>query len=172
MKKQTAVYPGTFDPITNGHLDVIKRGARLFDKLIVAVAENTFKETYFTAEEREEMVKKSTFWIKNVEVKVFKNLLVDFMKSQKSMIILRGLRERGDFPFELQNAIINNTLDKKIETVFVMTKPENFYISSSIVKEIFYYGGDVSRFVPKIVLKYLKTKNAKHENSKYKEPNK
>ncbi|MEM4256978.1 MAG: pantetheine-phosphate adenylyltransferase [Candidatus Diapherotrites archaeon] len=158
MNKQIAVYPGTFDPITNGHLDVIKRGSKLFKKLVVAVAKKTTKQTLFTDEERVKMVKESVKRIKNVEVKAFDTLLVEFMKKQGSTIILRGLRERGDFPFELQNAIINNMLDKKIETVFVMTSPKNFYISSSIVKEIFYYNGNVSSFVPKPVFKMLEKK--------------
>lgn len=158
MKKQVAVYPGTFDPITNGHLDVIKRGSRLFRKLIVAIASKVTKSTLFSPGERLEMVKKSVKGIRNVEVKLFDSLLVEFMKKNNSNIILRGLRERGDFPNELQNAIINNMLDKNIETVFVMTKPENFYISSSIVKEIAYYNGDVKKYVPKPVLKKIKLK--------------
>ena len=144
-----AVYPGTFDPITFGHIDVIRRGSRLFSSLVVAVAENPAKKPLFSAKERAEMVLESVKGLKNVEVKVFDSLLVDFLREENATIILRGLRETSDFPFEFQQAIVNSLLGKNVESVFVMTSPEHFYITSSVVKEIASYNGDIGRFVPK-----------------------
>jgi pantetheine-phosphate adenylyltransferase len=153
-----AVYPGTFDPITFGHIDVIKRGSKIFSQLVVAIAENPVKKPLFSAKEREEMVVESVKGIKNVEVKIFDSLLVDFMKKENANIILRGLRETSDFPFEFQQAIVNSLIGKDIESVFVMTSPDYFYITSSVVKEIASYNGDISKFVPKKVEEKLKYK--------------
>lgn len=153
-----AIYPGTFDPFTNGHLDVVKRGLKLFGSLTVAIAENPHKKPLFTASERVEMVRKSLEGLKGVEVKQFNSLLVDFARQEKAQVVLRGLRETSDFPQEFQLAVVNRLLDNRIETVFVMTDPESFYITSGIVKEIAEYGGDVSGFVPKPVLEHLKRK--------------
>jgi len=153
-----AVYPGTFDPITFGHIDVIKRGSKIFSELVVAIAENPVKKPLFSAKEREEMVVESVKGIKNVEVKIFDSLLVDFMKKENANIILRGLRETSDFPFEFQQAIVNSLIGKDIESVFVMTSPDYFYITSSVVKEIASYNGDISKFVPKKVEEKLKYK--------------
>ncbi len=153
-----AIYPGTFDPFTNGHLDVVKRGLKLFGSLTVAIAENPHKKPLFTASERVEMVRKSLEGLKGVEVKQFNSLLVDFARQEKAQVVLRGLRETSDFPQEFQLAVVNRLLDNSIETVFVMTDPESFYITSGIVKEIAEYGGDVSGFVPKPVLEHLKRK--------------
>lgn len=147
-----AIYPGTFDPLTNGHLDVIVRGSKLFDSLVVGVSENPAKKTLFSRQERVEMIEQTVRGMPNVEVKSFDSLLVDFLKKEKAGVVLRGLRETSDFPYEFQQAIVNRLLDKNIEFVFVMTAPENFYITSSIVKEIASFGGDVSKFVPKQVL--------------------
>ena len=157
-----AVYPGTFDPFTNGHLDVIKRGLRLFGSLTVAVAQNPKKALLFSISDRVEMIQQSAKGLKGVEVKPFSSLLIDFVRSEKADVVLRGLRETSDFPQEFQLAIVNRLLDNSIETVFVMTDPQSFYITSSIVKEIAEYGGDVSGFVPGPVLREL--------NRKFKQP--
>ncbi|MBI4209885.1 MAG: pantetheine-phosphate adenylyltransferase [Candidatus Diapherotrites archaeon] len=154
-----AIYPGTFDPLTNGHMDVIRRGVRLFGSLVVAVAENPKKSPFFSAAERADMVRESVRGIAGVEVKVFGSLLVDFMRAEKAAIVLRGLRETSDFPFEFQSAVTNRLLAPEIETVFVMTSAENFYVTSSIVKEIAFLGGDVSGMVPAPVRKRLAGKS-------------
>ena len=146
-----AIYPGTFDPITHGHLDVIKRGLKLFDSLVIAVAETPAKKPLFTVNERVEMIRESVKDLKGIEVKSFNSLLVDFVKKENSSVILRGLRETSDFPLEFQHAIVNRLLDSGIETVFVMTNAEFFYVTSSIVKEIAAYDGKLSGFVPKNV---------------------
>ncbi len=143
-----AVYPGTFDPITNGHLDVIRRGMRLFGPLTVAVADSPRKKPLFTADERVALVRDSVRGIRGVKVKKFDSLLVEFLKKEGAAIVLRGLRETSDFPSEFQQAVTNRLLDSKVETVFVMTSPEHFYVTSSLVKEIAGLGGDVSGFVP------------------------
>ena len=153
-----AVYPGTFDPVTNGHIDVIRRGLRLFGTLIVAVAENPRKAPLFSAEERVEMIKECTKGMKGVEVKKFDSLLVEFVDAEGSHVVLRGLRETSDFPQEFQLAVVNRLLRSDVETVFVMTNPEHFYVTSSIVKELAEYGGDVSGFVPANVAKRLERK--------------
>lgn len=153
-----AVYPGTFDPLTNGHLDVIKRGLRLFDHLVVAVAQNSKKKPLFSANERVKMIMDSIGSMKGVEVKSFDSLLVDFVKHEDAGVVLRGLRETSDFPSEFQHAVVNRLLASGIETVFVMTNPEHFYITSSIVKELAEYGGNVDRFVPFSVALKLKEK--------------
>ncbi|MFH1391434.1 MAG: pantetheine-phosphate adenylyltransferase [Candidatus Diapherotrites archaeon] len=156
-----AIYPGTFDPLTNGHLDVIKRGLKMFDSLMIGVAVNPRKKPLFSTEERIEMLKESIKDLENVEVKSFGSLLVDFVKKEKGAIILRGLRETSDFSAEFQHAIVNRKLDSEIETVFVMTNAEYFYITSGIVKEVAAYGGKINKFVPKHVEAKLKVKYAK-----------
>ncbi|MFH1587568.1 MAG: pantetheine-phosphate adenylyltransferase [Candidatus Diapherotrites archaeon] len=153
-----AVYPGTFDPITLGHLDVIKRGSNLFDELVVAVTTNPNKKTLFSLEERIELIEKSVSGMKNISVKGFNSLLVDFMKNENSTIVLRGLREVSDFSSEFQHAIVNRKLGENIETVFVMTSENYFYLNSSLVKEIASFKGDVSEFVPEPVGEKLKGK--------------
>lgn len=155
--KTKAVYPGTFDPITLGHLDVIKRGVKLFDELIIAVAESPSKRPLFGSIERKKLVEQSVKGMKGVKVKVFKGLLVDFARKEKANVILRGLREMSDFPLEFQQALVNRKMTG-IETVFVMTNESHFYLSSSLVKEIAMHGGDISEFVPKPVEKALKGK--------------
>ena len=149
--KTKAVYPGTFDPITLGHLDVIKRGVKLFDELIIAVAESPSKRPLFGSIERKKLVEQSVKGMKGVKVKVFKGLLVDFARKEKANVILRG------FPLEFQQALVNRKMTG-IETVFVMTNESHFYLSSSLVKEIAMHGGDISEFVPKPVEKALKGK--------------
>ncbi|VVC00512.1 Phosphopantetheine adenylyltransferase [uncultured archaeon] len=153
-----AVYPGTFDPLTFGHLDVIRRGARLFGSITIAVAENPGKKPLFSFEERLEMAAEATKGMKGVRVKGFSGLLVDFLKEEKAGVVLRGLRETSDFPSEFQQAIVNRLLGKDIETVFVMTSPEHFYVTSSVVKEIARLGGDAKAFAPKLVVERLLSK--------------
>jgi len=152
------VYPGRFDPVTNGHLDVIHRGSKLFSELTVAVAENPSKQTLFTASERAELIIKNTKGLKGVSVKTFSGLLIDFLRQEKSSVVLRGLRETSDFSGEFQQAVVNRFFDPDIETVFVMTKADHFYITSSIVKELASYKADVSGFVPKNVASRLEEK--------------
>lgn len=153
-----AVYPGTFDPITFGHLDVIKRGVKLFRNLVVAVAENPKKEPLFSVDERVQMIRECVKGMDGVEVKAFDSLLVDFLRKEKASVVLRGLRETSDFPAEFQQALTNRLLDSRIETVFVMTSAEHFYVTSSIVKEIAGLGGQVDKFVPPAVKKKLTEK--------------
>ena len=153
-----AVFPGTFDPITNGHLDIVKRGLNIFDELIVAVAENPTKGTLFTIEERVEMVRESLADFPSVKVESFGNLLIDYLREKNVKVAIRGLRVISDFEHEFQMALINRKLDPKIETIFMMTSEDYSYISSRFLKEIFRLGGRVDCFVPAPVIKKLKEK--------------
>lgn len=156
----TAVYPGSFDPLTNGHVDVIRRGTRIFSRLIVAVADNPAKQSLFTKEERIVMIKDATKSLKTVEVDSFDGLVVDYVKRQKATVILRGIRTISDFEYEYQMAMTNRTFSSDIETVFVMTHEEYSFVSSRLIKEAAALGGDVSSFVPKEVERALKKKYA------------
>ncbi len=153
-----AVYPGTFDPITNGHIDVIKRGAEIFDSLIVLVAVRKEKHTLFSIEERVNMVKCATKEIKNVNVAVLNGLLVNYLKENDIRFVLRGLRAVSDFDYEFQMALTNSELYPEIETIFIMSSRQYIFLSSSIVREISSYGGNVLNFVPKCVAEKLKTR--------------
>ncbi len=153
-----AVYPGSFDPLTNGHFDVIKRGARVFDHLIVAVSDNPAKQALFTRDERVEMIKDVTKGVKNISAEWFEGLLVDYVRRKKAGVILRGIRTISDFEYEYQMAMTNRTFAGEIETVFVMTHEEFSFVSSRLIKEAASLGGDVSSFVPKEVEKWLKRK--------------
>ncbi|GAB6170015.1 pantetheine-phosphate adenylyltransferase [Clostridium carnis] len=144
-----AVYPGSFDPITNGHLDIITRGSKVYDKLIVAVLVNVDKRGLFDIEERVELIKKVTKELPNVEVLSFNGLLVDFVKMHSANVILKGLRTVSDFEYEMQMALINSKLDSEIETVFMMTSHEYSFISSSSVKQVAKFGGNINGLVPK-----------------------
>ncbi|MDD5793283.1 pantetheine-phosphate adenylyltransferase [Clostridium sp. HCP1S3_B4] len=147
-----AVYPGSFDPITNGHLDIITRGARTFDKLIVAVLVNVDKKGLFNIDERVELIKKVTKDIKNVEVMSFNGLLIDFIKEQKANVILKGLRALSDFEYEFQMALMNTKLDPDVETLFMMTSSDYSYVSSSAVKQVAKFGGCIEGLVPKEII--------------------
>ena len=157
-KKVVAVYPGTFDPITNGHSDLVQRASKLFDGVIVAIAENPTKTPLFSLEQRVDMAKSVLSGIKNVEVCGFSDLLVDFVEQQNAHVILRGLRAVSDFEFEMQLASMNRRLNSNIETVFMTPAEKNSFISASLVKEIALHGGDVSQFVASNVVAALDSK--------------
>jgi pantetheine-phosphate adenylyltransferase len=154
--KRIAVYPGTFDPVTNGHVDLVERSLRIFDSVIVAVAENPRKAPLFSLEERIAMLAKATARHKNVVIEGFDGLLVDYIRKKKAIGIIRGLRAVSDFEYEMQMALMNRRLDNTIETVYLMPSEEYSFITSTIVKEAASYGGDVSSLVPKVVVKRLK----------------
>jgi pantetheine-phosphate adenylyltransferase len=143
-----AVYPGSFDPITNGHLDIIKRGAKVFDKIIVAVLVNVDKKYVFEIDERVELIKRVTGDIENVEVRSFNGLVVNFLKECNTNVILKGLRTNSDFEYELQMAFVNKELDSNIETVCMMSSSKNLHISSSCVKQMAKFGGNIEGLVP------------------------
>ncbi|WP_133794458.1 pantetheine-phosphate adenylyltransferase [Prosthecobacter fusiformis] len=155
-----AIYPGSFDPITNGHLDVLQRAAGLFDELIVAVAQDNAKQSLFTLEERVELLIGATEHIPNLRVMPFQGLLVDFAKQQSAVALVRGLRAVSDFEFEFQLALMNRKLEPNLETMFLMPREELTYISSRLVKEISRLGGNVNQFVPPHVVVALKKKQA------------
>jgi len=143
---RVAIYAGSFDPVTNGHLDVIRRGSQLFDRLIVAVGDNPAKSYWFSAEERAQLVLASCQDLENVETHVFHGLLVDTAKELGAQVILRGLRALSDFELEFRNGLANRDLSG-IETLFLLSSPENIFVSSSLVKEIVTYGGNVGSYV-------------------------
>ena len=147
-----AVYPGSFDPITLGHLDVIQRGAKVFDKVIVGVLVNVNKNGLFDIEERVELIKRATKDIPNVEVISFNGLLIDFIKQCNATVILKGLRALSDFEYEFQMALMNNKLDPEIETLFMMTSAQYSYISSSAIKQVAKFKGDLRGLVPEEVI--------------------
>jgi len=155
---RTAIYPGSFDPLTNGHLDVVQRAAKLFDHVVIAVAKNEGKHPLFTLDERVSLVKKSITHLPNVEADSFDSLLVEYAVSRKAQAIVRGLRAVSDFEFEFQLALMNRKLNENIETIFMMPKDTYTFLSSRIVKEIARLGGDVGSFVPDHVQSALATK--------------
>jgi pantetheine-phosphate adenylyltransferase len=153
-----AIYPGSFDPVTNGHLDVVERARKLFDEVIVAVAHNDEKEPLFSLEERLDLLKGIFGEIDNVRIAQFDGLLVEFAAAQKAQAVIRGLRAVSDFEFEFQMALMNRKLEGSVETIFLMPKEEYTYLSSRMIKEIARLGGDVSSFVPLAVGKALAKK--------------
>jgi pantetheine-phosphate adenylyltransferase len=157
-KKNIAIYPGTFDPITNGHLDIIDRAVKLFDEVVVGVAYNINKTPLFTKEERRDLIKAVTKKYKNVRVEMFNGLLVDFAKSQKASIILRGLRAISDFEYEFQMSLTNRKLAPEITTMFLMPNEKYTYLNSSLIRELSKLKGDISSFVPPVVEKSIKLK--------------
>jgi len=153
-----AVYPGSFDPVTRGHLDIIRRAAKQFDRLIVSVLNNTTKTPLFSVQERKDLLAEVTKDLPNVEIDSFRDLLVRYMRSRQAKVIIRGIRSVTDFEYELQMASTNRQLDESIETVFMMTNPKYSYLSSSIVKEIAKFSGPVFDLVPPAVETALKKK--------------
>lgn len=157
-QSRIAVYPGSFDPVTFGHLDIIRRAAKQFDRLIVAVLNNTKKNALFTVQERTELLQEVTKDIPNVEIDSFRDLLVRYMRSRNAQVSVRGIRSVTDFEYELQMASTNRHLDEGIETIFMMTNPKYSYLSSSIVKEIAQFNGQVQELVPPAVEAALRRK--------------
>jgi pantetheine-phosphate adenylyltransferase len=156
-----AIYPGSFDPVTNGHLDVIERARKLFDEVIVAVAHNDQKNPLFALDERLDLLQATIGKLKNVEIAPLDGLLVDFAVARKATAVIRGLRAISDFEFEFQMALMNRKLNAKVETIFLMPKEEYTYLSSRIVKEIARLGGDVKEFLPARVAQALRGKLGK-----------
>ena len=155
-KGKIAIYPGSFDPITNRHLDIINRSSKLFDELIVAVSSDNSKQTLFSTNQRKSMIERSVSNIKNIKIKSFEGLLVDFACKKNIKTVVRGLRALSDFEYEFRMAIMNRNLNENIETIFLMTHEKYAHISSSLIKEIYFLGGSVNNFVPNSVLEGLK----------------
>lgn len=155
---KTAIYPGTFDPITNGHIDVIERAAQLFAKVIVVVAVNTKKVCLFTEDERLAMAQESLSHLKNVEVEIYQGLLVEYAHRKKASALVRGIRAISDFEYEFQIALMNRKLQPEITTIFLMPHEKYTYLNSSIIRELARYSQDVSDFVPPVVAEKLREK--------------
>jgi pantetheine-phosphate adenylyltransferase len=158
LSRSLAIYPGTFDPITNGHVDVVRRALSLFDRVVVAVAENARKKPLFSVLRRVRMVREAFGRDPRIEVEILKGLLVDYARRRQSGFIIRGLRAVADFEYEFQFAHMNRQLAPEVETIFLMTNEDNFFVSSSLVREVAAMGGDVSRVVPPSVARELKRK--------------
>ena len=153
-----AIYPGTFDPITNGHIDLVMRAAQIFDQVIIAVSNNPRKNPLFNIDERIAMVNQAVEHLEHVTVEPFDDLLVSFVRRKQAKFVIRGLRAVSDFEYEFQLASANRRLDENVETIFLTPSESNYFISSSLVREISYYRGDVSSFVPESVVTALATK--------------
>ncbi len=159
---KTAIYPGTFDPFTNGHLDLVKRGLMIFEEVIVALAPSIRKQPLFSVDERIDMMRGAMKNMRRVKIQVFDSLLVDFVNQKKGVAIIRGLRAVSDFEYEMQMALMNRRLDSRIETVFMMPSEEYSYLTSTIVKEIASFGGNVRGLVPEVVERALRNKLGHH----------
>lgn len=155
QNQRTAIYPGSFDPITKGHLDVLERASKMFDRVIIAVLKNSSKKSFLPVEDRVKLIKESIKELSNVEVDSFEGLTIEYAQSKGAHFLIRGLRAVSDFEYELQLCQTNSAIAPDIDTVFLTTKPKYNFISSSIVKELSYFGTDVSKFVPKSVVEYL-----------------
>jgi len=155
---RTAIYPGSFDPPTNGHFDIIKRSAKVFDHLIVAVGANSVKKYFFAVEERVEMLKEIVSEYENIEVSCFDGLLVEYAAKVNAVTIIRGLRALSDFEYELELALMNRHLNREVDTIFMMTDERYSFLRSSLVREVARLGGDISDKVPSVVERYLKRK--------------
>jgi pantetheine-phosphate adenylyltransferase len=165
MNEKTAIYPGTFDPITNGHISIVKRALKIFDNLIIAILNNPHKAPLFSIDERIYLIKQSLIDMPSVEVDSFDGLLVDYAVQKKSNIILRGIRALSDFEYEFQMALMNRKLCRDVQSIFLMTDYKWFYTSSTIIKEAASLGGDISGLVPKLVNNKLKEKFAHSKNT-------
>lgn len=155
MKKITAVCPGSFDPVTSGHLDIIKRASAMFEKVIVVVMSNSSKTPTFTVSERVDMLKKSTDGLDNVEIDSYNGLLAEYTEKKNATAIVKGLRAMSDFEYEFQMALTNKKLNPSVETVFLTTRAENMYLSSSMVKQIGSMKGDITGFVPDVIHNFI-----------------
>lgn len=160
-KEKIAIYPGSFDPVTKGHLDILERASKMFDKVIIAVLKNSSKKSFLPVEHRVELIKKSIESIKNAEVGCFEGLTVDYARQNGAEFLIRGLRAVSDFEYEMQLSQANMSVAPDIGTVFLITKPKYNFISSGIVKELASFGQDISKFVPDSVVEYLKKQNKK-----------
>ncbi len=165
MSLRIAVYPGTFDPITNGHLSIVKRALKIFDKLVVSILINPNKVSLFSREERIQMIQEALQGLPNVEVDSFDGMLVDYAVKKKAGVILRGLRALSDFEYEFQMALMNRKLNRNVQSIFLMTDYKWFYISSTIIKEAASLGGDISGLVPPNVCLKLKEKYGQLKNT-------
>ena len=154
-KKRVAIYPGTFDPVTNGHIDIIRRAINICDHLVVSVALNPRKNPLFSIEQRVNFIKKGLKGLKNVDILPFDNLLTDFARKNDAVVIIKGLRAVSDFEYELQMGLMNRNLDQSIETLFMIPSQEYSFLSSNFIKEIAKHGGDIHKLVPKIVAEKL-----------------
>lgn len=161
QNEKVAIYAGSFDPLTNGHLDIIERASGLFDKLIVVAAKNSSKNPLFTLEERMDMIREATEHIGNVEVQTISGLLVDTVEKYQAVAVVRGLRTVSDFDYETAMAMMNRQLNKRCETVFLMPDPELSFVSSKIIREIASYEGDITRFVPAFIAEKVDERIAK-----------
>ncbi len=156
MNTVKAIYPGSFDPVTNGHLDLIARGSKIFDHLVVAILRNSHKDPLFTVDERVEMLTQALSGLGNVSVSTFDGLLVDFAQEQKAQAVVRGIRAISDYEYELQMALMNRRLAPELETIFLMPDAKYSFVSSRLVKEVFELGGSVEGLVPRFVIERLK----------------
>jgi pantetheine-phosphate adenylyltransferase len=168
-KISIAIYPGTFDPITNGHLDIVQRASCLFDSIIVAVSDNKMKKSFFSLKERYDLAEQSIQNIQNVSVMIFKGLLVDFAKEMGAVALIRGIRAVSDFEYEFQMALMNRKLSPHLETVYLMPSEEYTYLNSTLVKEIAMLGGQLNCFLPDPVLKALAAKISEKKNGEQQE---
>ncbi len=159
MQPKIALYPGTFDPITNGHIDIIERAGTIFDGVIVAVAESSAKKPMFSLKKRKKLIELATAHCSNIQIVSFDNLLVDLAREMGTKLIVRGLRAVSDFEYELQMGYANASLDPEIETIYLMPNLPNAFISSSVVRTILHHGGDVSHLVPEAIMPLLQEKN-------------
>ena len=162
MSERIAIYPGTFDPFTNGHLDITERAVRIFDKIVVTIAKNTKKKPLFTLKERMDFIADATTHLPNIDIGSFDGLLVDFAEKQKAVAIIRGLRAISDFEFEFQMALMNRRLNNEISTVFLMPNEKYTYLNSTIVREVAQFGGNVEKLVTPLVSAKLKEKFLKN----------
>lgn len=160
MEKQRAIYPGSFDPVTVGHLDIIKRALLIFEHVTVVVSRNTQKETLFSLEERVDFMKRALKGVKGVSIESHEGLTVEYARKRKARTVIRGLRATSDFDYEFQMAVTNRKLSKQVDTIFLMPSENHFYISSRLIKEIAKLQGDISQYVPAFVAKRLREKMA------------
>lgn len=158
MRAIKALYPGSFDPITNGHLDILKRSLAIFPEVTILVASHELKHPLFTPEERIEIIQESTKQFKGVKVKSWPGLIMDYAKKEKIGVVIRGLRAASDFEYEFMMATMNKTIHRGVETLFMMTSQDLYFVSSSMIKGLYLYGGDIQKFVPKPVIRHLTRK--------------